>query len=224
VQLRSFLTDPSNLPEEKKAFVDALFGRELGAEALSLLTVLVQANWSTSDDLLAGIEEIALRVAAITTPAGVSVENELFEFGTIVSSNAELELALNSTVGSQAAKLGLVNALLSGKAAEQTVVIVRHLVHQPRGRRIAELLSNAASIVADQSNLSIATVTSAATITSEHLTRLQNGLARRYGRQFTINQVIDPGLLGGLRVQVGDEVIDGSIEKRINELRLQLAG
>ncbi|PPF83324.1 F0F1 ATP synthase subunit delta [Subtercola sp. Z020] len=223
-QFRGLLGDPSTEPAEKKALVDAVFSNRLGAEALSLLTSITTAHWSTPDELLAGIEEIALRVVASTAPAGTSIESELFSFGEAVGSDAGLELAIGSTLGSPSAKVSLVNALLEGKASEQTIVIVRHLVQQPRGRRIAELLSNAANIVADASNQSIATVTSAAPIAPEQLDRLTAALGRAYGRELKINQIVDPSVLGGLRVVIGDDVIDGSIEARLNDLRQKLAG
>ncbi|QWT23558.1 F0F1 ATP synthase subunit delta [Subtercola sp. PAMC28395] len=222
-QFRSLLGDPSTDSSQKSALVKGVFQAGLGADALSLLTAIASARWSNSDELLAGIEEIGLRVVAASAPASVSIESELFEFGEAVSSDSELELAIGTSLGSPAAKVALVDALLTGKASEQTLVIVRHLVQQPRGRRIAELLRNASTIVADAKNQSIATVTLASPIAAEQLDRLRASLGRLYGRQLTINQIVDPTVLGGLRVQVGDDVIDGSIESRLSELRQKLA-
>ncbi|CAN5367731.1 F0F1 ATP synthase subunit delta [soil metagenome] len=223
-QFRALLGDPSTDIAEKSALVNRVFAKGLGADALSLLTAIASARWSNSDELLAGIEEIGLRVVAATAPVGVSIESELFEFGEAVSSDSGLELAIGTSLGSSAAKVALVDTLLSGKATEQTLVIVRHLVQQPRGRRIAELLRNASTIVADAKNQSIATVTFAAPIAPAQLERLRASLGRLYGRELTINQVVDPTVLGGIRVQIGDDVIDGSIESRLSELRQKLAG
>lgn len=223
-QFRGLLSDPSTVAADKKALIDAVFSNGLGADALSLLTAITTAHWSTPDELLAGIEEIALRVVASTAPSGTSIEGELFSFGEAVSSDAGLELAIGSSLGTPSAKVALVNALIEGKASEQTAVIVRHLVQQPRGRRIAELLGNAARIVADAGNQSIASVTSATPIPPPQLERLRTALGRTYGRELKINQIVDPSVLGGLRVQIGDDVIDGSIESRLNDLRQKLAG
>ncbi|MFC6357396.1 F0F1 ATP synthase subunit delta [Luethyella okanaganae] len=223
-QLLAALADPGADAVAKTALVDAVFARSVTPVALGLLKDVASTRWSSHDDVLAGIEDLGLRTVAASAPAGVSIESELFSFGGIVSSNAELELAIGSKLGSNAAKLALVDSLLGGKASAQTVSIVGHLVQQPRGRRIGELLRHAADVVADQAGFAIATVTSAAPIAPEQLERLASGLAASYGRELRVNQVVDPAVIGGLRVQIGDDVIDGSIATRINDLRLQLAG
>jgi F-type H+-transporting ATPase subunit delta len=193
------------------------------AQALGLLQTVVSARWSSEQDLLAGIEELGLRAASVSAGAQGDIEAELFEFGKLVSSNHELELALSSKLGSAQAKGALAASLLEGHASPQTVSIVGQLVQQPRGRRIGELLRYAAGIVADQQGLAVATVTAAAPIEASQLQRLERHLATAYGRQVKINQVIDPAVVGGLRVQLGDDVIDGSLAARLNDLRLQLA-
>lgn len=222
-QLQSALTDPGAQPEAKRALVKAVFGAEVTPAALALLDVVAAQRWSSSVDVLEGIEDLGLRMAT-RAASGASIDDELFAFGRTVSSNAELELALTSKLGSLESKVALLDTLLKGKAAPATIAILSHIVQQPRGRRIGELLRNAAVVVADEAGYSVAVVTSAAPIAPAQLERLASGLAEKYGRKLRINLVVDPTILGGLRVQVGDDVIDGSIAKRLGDLRLQLAG
>ena len=221
-QLRSILADPSVAATGKASIVDRLFS-SFGAPARTLLAGIVASRWSTQDQLLAGIEEIGIRAVARSAPKGLSIESEMFSVGAAVSSDAELELAVGSKLGSNDAKSRLVTALLKGKASEQSLAIVDQLVQQPRGRRIDGLVRIAASIVADEAGLAVATVTSASAISSAQLDRLRAGLSSSYGRDLEINLVVDPSIIGGIRVQVGDDVIDGSVSTRINELRLKLA-
>jgi F-type H+-transporting ATPase subunit delta len=223
-QLRSLLADPSAESQVKGSVVDRVFGPRLGAASVGLLRDLVGARWSNADDLLGGIEELGLRAAALSAGPDARLEAQLFSFGQVVSSDAELELALGSKLGAQDAKAALVDSLLSGKGSPESVEIVKHLVLQPRGRRIGELLRHAASVIADQGGFIVATVTSAVPLGPAQLERLEKGLAAQYGRAVRLNQVVDPAVIGGLRVQVGDDVIDGSIASRLGELRLQLAG
>jgi len=222
-QLRAMLADPSGESGQKAAIVERVFGSALNATALGLLKDAVQHRWSTQDEMLGGIEEIGLRAVA-KSAEDVDVDVELFSFARVVASDAGLELALGSKLGDSRSKAGLVDRLLSGKASPQAVAIVSHLVQQPRGRRIGELLRFAASVVADQLGFSVATVTSATPLSEAQIERLASGLARLYGRSLKINQVTDPSIVGGLRVQVADDVFDGSIATRLAELRLQLAG
>jgi F-type H+-transporting ATPase subunit delta len=222
-QLRAVLADPSVAAQDKAAVIGSVFSA-IGEPARALLGEIAASRWSTQDDLLAGIEEVGIRAVASSAKAADSVESELFAFGAAVSSDPELELAVGSKLGSPAAKSALVTKLLAGKASPQTVAIVDHLVQQPRGRRIGELVRTAASLVADEAGLAVATVITAAPLSDAQLDRLRAGLAKSYGRDLKLNLVIDPTIIGGVRVQIGDDVIDGSVATRINDLRLQLAG
>ncbi|WP_431247024.1 F0F1 ATP synthase subunit delta [Leifsonia xyli] len=221
-QLRAVLGDPTADPQGKAALVQRVFA-SLSAPAVELLGVIAAQRWSTHDDLLAAIEEVGIRAIAASTPPDVDIVAQLFAFGGAVTSDAQLELALRSKLATSESKVALVERLLDGRASTETVAIVRQLVEQPRGRSIRESLRAAGRIVASQHGQTIATVYAATPLPAAQAERLRSVLSATYG-DLRINQVVDPSIIGGLRVQIGDDVIDGSIASRLAELRLQLAG
>jgi F-type H+-transporting ATPase subunit delta len=221
-QFRAVLSDPSADPAGKRALVQRVFA-SLSAPAVELLGVVAAQRWSNQGDVLAAIDELGIRSIAASAPRNVDIPAELFAFGGAVTSDAELELALRSKLAAPEAKAELAQRLLAGKASEQTLAIVRALVLQPRGRSVRQSLREAAAIVAAQHGQKIATVVTAAPLPEAQAERLRSSLAAKYG-DLKLNQVVDPTIIGGLRVQIGDDVIDGSIASRLSELRLQLAG
>jgi F-type H+-transporting ATPase subunit delta len=221
-QLRALLADPSIEVAEKTGLIGRIFS-SLDPAAAKLLGSLASSRWSNSDQLIDGIEQVGIRAIA-DSAEGATIESELFAFSRAVSSDPELELAVGSKLGDPAEKAALVDRLIGSKADAGTLAIVRHLVQSPRGRRIGELLSGAAETVADASGGIVATVTAAAPLTAAQLEKLASTLGAQYGREPRIAVRIDPSVIGGLRVQVGDDVIDGTISSRLTELRLQLAG
>lgn len=223
VQLRAMLADASTPAEEKSAIVTAVFGSRFGQPALEILISAAQQRWSSGRDLLTGIEELGIRAATRSAAGGSDLESELFAIGRAVASDAELELALGSKLNAVSSKTQLLDTLLASKTAPQTLVIVRHLVQSPRGRRIGVLVRLAASIVADEAGLAVATVTSARRLDDALLDRLRAGLSRNFGRDLKLNPVVDPRVIGGIRVQVGDRVLDASVSSRLHDLRLQLS-
>ncbi|GAB2521090.1 F0F1 ATP synthase subunit delta [Paramicrobacterium agarici] len=222
-QLRTLIADPAESADTKTKALARVFGDQVNETVSSLLETTARARWSSADDLVAGIEELGVRAAALGS-SDAPIESELFQFGEVVTNNAELELALSSKLGDPERKADVVTRLLSGKASEATVIIVSRLIQQPRGRRIGKLLRDAASVVADQRGRTVATVTSASPLSGAQLDRLRERLSASYGRDITFNLVVDPALIGGMRIQAGDDVIDASISSRLGDLKLKLAG
>ena len=158
-QLRSALVDAEADAAQKRTLVESVFGGRISPDAVKLVNAAATRRWSTGDDFVAGLEDLGYRAAAVSAPEGLDIDAELFAFERAVASDAELELALGSKLSPLPSKLALVDRLLSGKASAQTLAIVRHLVEQPRGRRIGESLRHAASVVADQRGFDVATIT-----------------------------------------------------------------
>lgn len=222
-QLSGALADPAASVESRQNVVSAVFAG-LSATSRSVLSAAVGQRWSNADELVDGIEELAIRSTAIAEPSA-DIEGELFGFTRVVAANPELELALGTRLGGEDAKGELVERLLSGSSAgAATTLIVSSLVRRPRERRVRQLLSRATRIVSAQRGLVVATVYTATDLNDAQRTRLSSALSRRYDGEVSLNVVIDPAVVGGLRVQIADDVIDGSISARLADLRQKLAG
>ncbi len=191
--------------------------------AVTLLTSAVSQRWSSVDDLISGIEELAIRAAALGAPQA-DIEGELFQIARTVASNPELELALGSRLGDGAAKGDLIEKLLGGRASEAATLITSQLVQQPRERRVRYLLDRAMKLVADQRGNTVATVRVATALDAAQHDRLAAALGARYGSDITLNVVVDPQVVGGVRVEIGDDVIDATVSSRLTDLRQRLAG
>lgn len=222
-QLSGALSDSSAPAAARGALVTAVFGGTYREVTVALLRSAAEQRWSNAAEFVDGLEELAVRAAAVAEPSA-DIEGELFQFSRTVASNGELELALGGRLGDASAKGSLVSTLLDGRAGAATALIVSSLVQNAHGRRVRALLRRASAIVADQRSSIVATVYAAAPLSAEQRTRLENALSTRYGSAVTLNTVIDPTVVGGLRVQVADDVIDASVSARLADLRQRIAG
>ena len=221
-QLSGALAD-SMAPAGARAAVVASVFAGASPTVRGVLSVVASQRWSAPADIVDAIEELAIRATTMAEPT-TDIEGELFSFLRVVAGNPELELALGSRLGDPASRSALVGKLLDGSASAAAALIISSLVRQPRGRRIRQLLNRAMSIVSAQRGRVVATVHTAAPLSAAQNTRLSDALSRRYGAQVSLNVVIDPTVVGGLRVQIADDIIDGSISARLADLRQKLAG
>ncbi|WP_394279578.1 F0F1 ATP synthase subunit delta [Microbacterium sp.] len=221
-QLSGALSDASASAQARQQVVTSVFGG-FSAASVAVLKAAVAERWSSTEDLLAGIEEAGVRAAALAQPE-VDVEAELFEVGRTIAANPELELALGSRLGDASAKGALIEKLLTGRAGDATVLIVSSLAQLPRERRVRSMLSRALRVVADQRGRTVATIFAASALTDAQVSRLQRTLAARYGTEVSLNVVLDPSVVGGVRIEIGDDVIDATVSSRLGDLRHRLAG
>lgn len=217
--LASALGDASAPAESKAQLADRLFGG-LSADARGVLAAAVAERWSNVDEFVAGVEELGLRAEAITN---ASLADELLAIADVIDRDHELELTLGSRLGATDAKVALLRGLLEGKTSASALSVVTHLVANLWGRRLDVALRQAARTAADQLGSELATVTVAAPLGAAQEARLAQLLERTAGRPVQITMVVDPELIGGIRVQLADDVIDGSVRARLDDLRQQLA-
>lgn len=222
-QLRSALADAVADASAKRSVVERLFGGRLDASRVGLLASATGKRWSNEAEFALGLQELGVRAVSQGSGDHDTISRELQEFLEVVSANPDLELTLGSKLSDSAGKRQIVDRLFANRVGAPTLTILRHLIAVPSGRRIRRLITWAQSIVADQANRQVATVTVATSMDEAQLTRLRAGLTKHFGRQVAITQVIDPAVIGGLRVQLGDDVIDDTVQSKLGHLRRQFA-
>ncbi len=219
IALRRALADPSREGEPKAALLERLLGDKVGPEALVVAQAAVRQRWAEEHDLTDTLESTAVAsVVASAEKAGRAdqLEDELFRFERIVAGNPRLRDSLTDRRSDPQGKVQLVSELLDGKATEETVRLVRQAVRVPRGRRFDRVLDAYLAIAARRREQLSATVTSAVALDERQRQRLVAALSGYYGgKDVHLNIVLDPSVLGGIRVQIGDEVVDGTILRRL---------
>ncbi|MEU8587886.1 F0F1 ATP synthase subunit delta [Streptomyces sp. NPDC048664] len=224
--LRRVLTDPAQSGEAKAALVQRLLGTQVGGQTVDLVAGSVRSRWSRSRDLVDALEELA-NLADLTAAQKANalddVEDELFRFARIVASDTGLRAALTDRAAGASAKAELLHRLLGTRANATTERLVTRLVTAPRGRSLEAGLESLSKLAAARRDRMVAVVTSAVPLSDGQKRRLGAALAKLYGRQMHLNLDVDPEVVGGMRVQVGDEVINGSVADRLEDAHRRMA-
>lgn len=215
------LGDDSTAVDKKAAAVHSTLGG-VSVGTRDLLVSLVGLTWSEPEDLLEGIEEAGIRLAAVSA-GKADLAGELLSVDRIIKSQPDVQLALSGKRAPAEAKRAMVESLFGKKVSPEALAVVTHLVVQPRGRRITQSIPRAAGIVCDQRGEGLAEVRVAKALSASQLKAVSTLVESRYARPHYIDQVIDADLVGGLRIRVGDHVIDQSVATQLADMRRQLA-
>ncbi len=225
--LRRALTDPTRTPDDRAALAGNLLGARVGAQALDLVTAAVRLSWPRPRLLTDAVEEVgALVLVRASQEEGRldDLEDALFRFARLVERENALQLALTDRGIPADNRAALVRELLAGKAPEGAVPLVEQAVVAPRGLSVTEALDTYAKLAAAWRERLVATVRTATPLGAAEQDRLAGALRRQYGHDVHLNILVDPGVLGGLRVELGAEVIDGTIASRLDDARRRLTG
>jgi F-type H+-transporting ATPase subunit delta len=225
--IRRALTDPSRDGESKAALVTRLLAGKIGASTVDLLAGLVRGRWAIAGDLTDAVERLAVNAElASAEKAGRldGVEDELFRFARIIAGDQGLRDAFSARTEGGDRKAALIRALLGGRAAPETVRLGVQAAVNPRGLRTEQVLESFVAAAAARRSQLVAQVVAALPLTEQQRARLTAALQAQYGRPIWLNIDVDPDVVGGIRVEVGGEVMDGTISSRIDEARRRLAG
>ncbi|WP_232679845.1 F0F1 ATP synthase subunit delta [Nocardioides sp. R-C-SC26] len=222
--LRRFATDASVPAQAKQGLVAEVFGGKLSEAAVGVFGDAVTRRWTATRDLADALEHLSV-VAAVRSAGndGDRLADELFTFGQAVKEDPALRDALSDPSRSVADRAGLVSALLDGKALPATVTLAKQALSGSY-RTVSVALAEYQKVAADVHGESVATVRVARPLTEGETARLTAALTSQYGRPVHLNLLVDPALLGGARVEIGDDVIDGTVSSRLDDARRRLVG
>ena len=171
-----------------------------------------------ADPRVAGYAEALFFVAAAEDDLSV-VEDELFRFAQALRSDDDLGSPLADRALPMARRLQVVEDLLGGRASAVTTALVSMVVGAGRAAELPAIVDAMLERSAASRNKAVATVRSAVDLTADQRERLAAAINTRTGREVEVRVVIDPSVLGGVVTEIGDDIIDGSVRRRLNQLR-----
>src|SRR5205823_9551147 len=197
-----------------------LFADRLSATAVEVLHQVARTRWSEPRDVVDAIENLAVEAALVRAERDGQldeVEDGLFRFERILAAEPTLRAALTNRLLPADRRLELLHRLLDGKVADVTFSLVERAVLAPRGRTIERVLREFSELAATRRERLIARVTSAVPLTADEQQRLAESLRTGTGTDVRLQLVVDPSIVGGLTVRLGDELIDGSVARQLGE-------
>jgi F-type H+-transporting ATPase subunit delta len=219
--LRRAVTDPGTPEGARRALVHGLLDAKVDKGVADFVAEAATLRWAGGRTFAAALERQAVRAQLITADGRGELEDtedQLFRFARFVESNPDLRNVLANRAFERSGRQDLVGELLSGRATESTIVLSRRAV-AARERTFGHTIEGYITLAAAQKNRVVATVRIAKPLSSEQRDRLRAALTTQVGREVAIQEVIDPDVLGGVRVELGDEVFEGTVADRLEEAR-----
>ncbi len=222
--LRRVATDVATDSAAKSGLLRQILDGKVGAPALDLVTDAVERRWTRTRDLADALEHLA--VVAVVTSAGADgqrLSDELFAVGQLIDAQHDLRTALSDPARSVSDKGQLVRDVLGDKTLPATLRLLEQALVGSH-RSVTAAIEEYQRIAAEAHGQRVAEVRVAQGLSDSEVDRLQAALSNQYGRTVHLNIVVDPEIIGGMRVQIGDDVIDGTVSGRIDDARRRLAG
>lgn len=222
IQLERALTDPSRPVADKVAVLKELLGDNAHPMTMEIMTDLVSRRWSRARDIANAVEDFgvdAMMYYADATDATLQVSIELSELHSALLNLPVVRAKLYDYQATSEARVKLFREVFSGKTLNKvTMRLAEHATCNLRRRRYLETIQWLINKFSRHMGESMVTVTTATPLKKEQIKRLVEVYSAKVGRQVHINSVVDPTVLGGMRIQVGDEATDNTVAAQLQNL------
>ncbi|MFV0452870.1 MAG: F0F1 ATP synthase subunit delta [Propioniciclava sp.] len=222
--LRRTLSDPGMPEAVRVELIDELFGASIHPDAAAVLREAARLRWASAGGFLAAVERQAVRAVLRSADAAGTldeVEDQLFKVERLVAGAPELLAALTDRRVPVEGRAGLLADVL-GSAVLPAVTALAVRAVAARERPFGATVEGYLALAAGLKEQAVATVVVAAPLQPAQLARLTAILAKQAGRDVHVRTVIDPTVLGGVRVTIGDEVIEGTVAARLTDAHRKL--
>lgn len=216
--LARHLSDPSSDSGLKTALAERLLSGKVSDAALDVVKAAVSQRWSSTSDLAHGLQHIArlaLLVRAEREDQIDDVEDQLFRVSRVLEAEPRLINLLSEYTTPADGRIKLLNNVLRGRASKNTADLLRQTVELLHGERADEVVRDLANLAVSRRGEVVAHVRAAAELTDAQRERLTELLTRIYAHPVSLQLDVNPALIGGLTIAVGDEVIDGSLASKL---------
>ena len=150
------------------------------------------------------------------------VEAELYQVARAIEGNEELRSKLTDQALPVELRQGIVEDLLGDRTQPVTKALVSFVVGSGRARDLPAIIDLLVQRTAEERQEVVAEIRSAIPLDDDQQARLADALSRRTGQKVSVKVNVDPSILGGIVATIGDTVIDGSIRRRLDQLKESL--
>ncbi len=217
--LRRALSDPVQSDAKRADLAASVLKDKIGADTLSIVAATVRERTQGGTDLMATLNRQGVRVVLAEAARQGELEevsDELFSFSRLVDSNAELWEALTDWTRPAAARSQLAEKLLTGKVKPRAKLLAARSAAEVR-LSAPQALAEYLQIAAELGDQKVARITVAKKLTKRQTERLRAQLKQMQGKDVAMQIAIDPAVLGGMRIEIDDHVMDGTIAARLQE-------
>jgi F-type H+-transporting ATPase subunit delta len=223
-RLRRALVDPGVPVESRRALLSDVVGDRLTQPAMPVLGVVLESG-RQDREVVDLVEELGAEAAFAWAEAGGAldrVREELFRLKLAIEGSAPLQIALADPAVPDDRKVAVIDDLLDGKAAAPTVALVHMTMQAGRARELGRVLGRLVDLAAARAGAVVAQVRTAVALDERRRRSLSDALSRAVGGPVSLEEIVDPSVVGSLSIRVGDEVFDGSVKRQLELARERL--
>lgn len=223
IQLERALTDPSRPVEDKVAVVKTLIGDEAHPLTMEIMSDLVGRRWSRVSDIANATEDFGVDgmmhyADHMNTTLQVSIE--LAQLHSALLNLPVVRSKLYDATVPAEARIKLLYSLIGNADFDKvTKCLAEHATCNLRNRRYLQTIQWLINKFSRHMGESMVTVTTATPLNQEQIKKLITIYSAKTGHPVHINSVVDPTVLGGMRIQVGDEVTDNTVVAQLQHLQ-----